>query len=144
MDALPVLLLVLIVALAGYDLRRRRLPNGATLPLLLAGIILGMPGAVETWLGCWLLFAGWRSGALGGGDAKLWMALLWLAPLASSRITGRDALLAMAACLASSGLVQVLFRAVRGGALVGVRGPGAWRAVPFALWLLAAGLELPR
>jgi Flp pilus assembly protein protease CpaA len=137
--ALHLLLLALVISLAAYDLDRRRLPNGATLPLLLAGILLGLPGAVETWLGCVLLFSGWRFGALGGGDAKLWMALLWLAPLANSRITGRDALLAMAACQAASAFLQVLFRAVRGRPLAGVQGPGAWRAVPFALWLLAAG-----
>ena len=139
MRALPLLLLVLVISLAAFDLDRWRLPNGATLPLLLAGILLGLPGAVETWLGCVLLFAGWRYGALGGGDAKLWMALLWLAPLASSRITGREALLAMAACLAASAFLQVLYRALRGRLLASVQGPGAWRAVPFALWLLVAG-----
>lgn len=139
MCALPLLLLVLVVALAAYDLRARRLPNGATLPLLLAGVLLGLPGAIETWLGCLLLYSGWRVGALGGGDAKLWMALLWLAPVASSRVTGGVAVLVMAACLAASALVQVIFRAARGRPLAGVQGPGAWRAVLFALWLLAAG-----
>ena len=139
MDAQRVLLLALVIGLAVYDWRRQRLPNRATFPLLLAGLLLGFPGRIETWLACLLLYTGWRMGAWGGGDAKLWMALLWLAPLTSPRLTGSTAFLAMAVCLTASALGQVLYRAARGPALVGVRGPGAWRAVPFALWLLVAG-----
>jgi Flp pilus assembly protein protease CpaA len=139
MDAPRVLLLALVIGLAVYDWRRRRLPNEATLLLLSAGLFLGFPGVFETWLGCLLLYTGWQMGAWGGGDAKLWMALLWLAPLASPWVTGGAALLAMAISLTVSALGQVLCRALRDQALVGVRGPGAWRAVPFALWLLVAG-----
>jgi Flp pilus assembly protein protease CpaA len=123
-----------LVVLALYDLRTQRVPNWVTLPLLLTGLVLHFPGAPETWLGCLLLFSAWRFGGLGGGDAKLWMALLWLVP---RNLAGR-ATLAMAAALLLTASAQALWRKLRGRPMWGVRGPGAWRVLPFGLWLLVA------
>jgi Flp pilus assembly protein protease CpaA len=129
---MTIFLLILVVSLALYDFRTRRVPNWATLPLLAAGLVRHFPGGLETWLGCLLLFSAWHFGVLGGGDAKLWMALLWLVPFELAQ----PALLVMAAAFLLTALTQVCWRKLRGGPVWGVRSPGAWRAVPFALWLL--------
>ena len=125
-------LLLLSVGLAVFDWRWRRVPNRVTLLLLVAGPILHFPDTVETWLGCLLLFSSWRLGAMGGGDAKLWMALLWLTP---PELT-REGLLLLAGVLSVTALLQLAYRGLRKRRLRGIRGPGAWRALPFALWLL--------
>lgn len=83
-------LTLILFGLAVYDWRRERVPNVVALPLLLAAIALnGMrlivgeltegQGAllVLTWAGCLGL---WWMRALGGGDAKLVMALIGLFP----------------------------------------------------------------
>ena len=85
-------LAILVAGLVWFDQCQRRIPNWATLPLLAIFILLHWPGAPEIWLGCILLFLGWKSNWLGGGDAKLWMALLWAVPPEQGNI----ALLAMA------------------------------------------------
>ena len=114
-------------------MRTRRVPNWVTLPLLMTGLVLHFPGAPETWLGCLLLFSAWRFGAIGGGDAKLWMACLWLAPSELAQ----PALLVMALAFLFTATAQVFWRKLRRGPVRGVRSPGAWRVIPFALWLLA-------
>jgi Flp pilus assembly protein protease CpaA len=130
---MTILLLLLAVFLAIYDLRTQRVPNWATLPLLITGLMLHFPGAPGTWLGCLLLFSAWRFGVLGGGDAKLWMAFLWLAPSSLAQ----PAPLVMAAAFLLTASAQVFWRKLRGLPILGVRSPGAWRVIPFSLWLLA-------
>jgi Flp pilus assembly protein protease CpaA len=129
------LLLLLTVCLAVYDYRMKRVPNWVTLPLLLVGALLHFPGASETWLSCLLLFTAWRCRALAGGDAKLWMALLWLVPLDLAQ----PAALMMAGAFLVTSLVQLLWRKLHDRPVFGVCSPGAWRAVPFALWMVAVG-----
>ena len=129
------LLLILALCLTAYDARTQRVPNGVTLPLLSAGLVLHFPGVPVTWLACLLLFLAWNYGALGGGDAKLWMALLWLVPLERMQA----AVLVMAAVFLLTASTQVLWRIARGCPALGVRSPGVWRAIPFTLWLVAAG-----
>ncbi len=128
-----ILLLLLVLCLAAYDLRTLCVPNWVTLPLLMTGLVLHFPGALETWLGCLLLFSAWRFGMLGGGDAKLWMAFLWLAPVELAQL----ALLGMAVAFVLTASVQLFWRKLRGHPMWGMRSPGAWRVIPFALWLLA-------
>lgn len=83
-------LTLILFGLAIYDWRREQVPNAVVLPLLLATVALnGMrlmvgeltegQGAllVLTWAGCLGL---WWMRALGGGDAKLVMALIGLFP----------------------------------------------------------------
>ena len=127
-----IFLLLLAVFLAVYDIRTRNVPNWVTLPLLITGLMLQFPGAPETWLGCFLLFSAWRFGVLGGGDAKLWMAFLWLVPTNLAQ----PALLVMAIAFLLTASAQVVWRKLRGHPLWRMRSPGAWRVIPFALWLL--------
>lgn len=129
---MPLLLCLLTIALALYDLRTRRVPNSVTLLLLLAGITLHAPGTFETWLATALLFVFWHFGALGGGDAKLWMALLWLAPPE----VAHPAFFALFGVIFLTAIGQLLWRKGRGLPLTGHKTPGAWRAIPFAIWLV--------
>ena len=133
---IEVLLLSLVLCLAAYDARTQRVPNWVTLPLLFTGLLLRWPGLPITWLACLLLFSAWRFGALGGGDAKLWMALLWLVPLDLVQ----SAVLVMAVVFIMTAALQVLWRSIRRYPPWGVRSPGAWRTIPFALWLVAASM----
>ncbi len=147
------MLLALVILLSLHDLHRLRVPNWVTLPLMGIGLLWNFPGALETWLACLLLFAAWRAGWIGGGDAKLWMALLWLAPAAQAQ----TAALVMSGAFALTAMLQFLWRlwhscykfrpALRDslalGAntanvktpLTGVKSPGAWRTIPYAIWL---------
>jgi len=79
----------------------------------------------------------WRADRMGGGDAKLWMALLWLAPSGAEQA----AFVVMAASLVATGLLQLVWRKFRKQPATGVRGPSAWRTVPYAVWLFAALLR---
>jgi Flp pilus assembly protein protease CpaA len=124
-------LFVLCSGLAWFDFKTARIPNGVTLPLLLAGVWLQFPGSQEIWLASVLLFFGWRSRLLGGGDVKLWLALLWLAAPALDHPAA-----IMGAVWVGTGLVQLAWRVCRGLRLLGVRNPGAWRVLPYAACLV--------
>jgi leader peptidase (prepilin peptidase)/N-methyltransferase len=134
---LPVLLLLLAFALALYDFRTRRVPNWVTLPLLLTGMFVHAPGSLDTWLGTALLFAFWRFETLGGGDVKLWMALLWLVPIEWMQA----ALIVIGFALVGTALAQLLWRYVCGLPMFGVQSPGAWRVIPFVVWMLWMGIS---
>lgn len=126
-----ILLLVLTLALSIYDLSTRRVPNWVTFPLLLTGMFIHAPGTLETWLGTAILFAFWQFETLGGGDAKLWMALLWLAP----PILAHTAFFVLFGSMLLTALAQLLWRKLRRQPVTGVKTPGAWRVIPFAIWL---------
>lgn len=128
-------LMILTVALSIFDWQARRVPNCITLLLLATGIGLNFPGQPATWLGCTLLFIAWRSSVLGGGDAKLWMALLWLTPT----VYMAEGLLIVGGVWFGTGLLQLACRRLRRIPLTGRQTPGAWRTVPFAVWLLVVG-----
>ena len=128
-------LALLVAGLVWFDQQERRIPNWVTLPLLAVFILLNWPGAPETWLGCILLFLGWKSNWLGGGDAKLWMALLWAVPPDQ----GDTALLVIALSFLGTGLAQLAWRRFRKQHLTGRKAPAAWRAVPYVVWLLMIG-----
>jgi len=66
-----------------YDFRHRLIPNWATLPLLLVGLVLHFPAVLEVWTGSViiLLFGYLGGGRLGFGDVKLWLAYFWILPL---------------------------------------------------------------
>lgn len=139
------LLFVLIILVAMHDFRSGRIPNWVTLPLLGIGLISNFPSAslragpgalesgafVVTWLACLLLFLAWRAGWVGGGDAKLWMALLWLAPAALAQ----TAALVMSGTFILTALAQFLWRKITKRTLSGVKSYGAWRSIPYAIWL---------
>ncbi len=123
-------LLALTIAVSLYDLRRARVPNGVTLMLLTAGVILYFPGNANTWLITLMLFLAWRSSWMAAGDAKLWMALVWMLPGASPTL--------FFATFFVTGLLQLTLRKFKRQPLTGVRSPGAWRIIPFILWSMYA------
>lgn len=123
---ISLLLLVLVVSL--YDLRTGKVPNWVALPLLCVGVIANFPGTPERWLLSLLLYSAWYLEWMAAGDAKLWMALLWILP------NPRPA--AFFATLLITGLLQILVRKFKRQPLTGVRSPGAWRTIPFLLWSL--------
>ena len=129
---LPWLLVMLSISISLYDLRTKRIPNWVTLPLMVAGLIAHFPGTVELLLMCMALWLAWTMGWMGGGDAKLWMALLWMIP---SEWT-QEGIVAMLTILLITGLIQLLWRSVRKKPGIGIQNPGAWRTIPFAIWLV--------
>ena len=123
----PVLFLVIILV-SLYDLKYRKVPNWISLPLMFIGFILGFPGSPVLWIGSGFLFQAWMLGLIGGGDAKLWMGLLWcLFTFAGDRI-----LLVMSISLMITGLAQLLVRAIAQKKIeTGIKTPGAWRTLIF-------------
>ena len=132
------LLLALSIGIAAYDLRRGRVPNSVTLTLLLGGIVAHFPGSFEIWLGCALLYSTWRLGGMGGGDAKLWMGMLWLVPPSLADM----AVSMMVVSFLTTASLQMAWRKLKNQPLIGIRSPGAWRALPFAVWLLVSGVNV--
>ena len=124
-------LAMLVAGLVWFDQRTQRIPNGVTLPLLAIFMLLHWPGVPETWFGCVLLFLGWKNNWLGGGDAKLWLALLWAVPPEQ----GQAALLAMALSFLLTSVVQIMWRRVRAQPVTGQQAPAAWRVLPYVVWL---------
>jgi len=106
--------------------------------LLLGGMIAYFPGAFETWLGCALLFVTWRLEGMGGGDAKWWMGLLWLVPPHQ----GVAAISMMVLSFLITASLQMAWRKLKNQPLIGIHSPGAWRALPFAAWLLLSGVHV--
>ncbi len=125
---LIILLLMLIIAVSLYDLRAGRVPNGVTLPILAAGLIVNFPGTASLWLLSLILYSAWQLGWMAGGDAKLWLAVLWLLPDSTP--------LMVFATFFITGLLQLILRKLKRQPLTGTRSPGAWRAIPFLLWSL--------
>lgn len=123
------LLFFVIFLLSLYDLKYRTVPNWVSLPLMLVGfIIAGFPGNPVLWIGSVFIFQAWRLGVIGGGDAKLWIGLLWCL----FSFAGEGILVVMSASLVITGLAQLAVRAfTRNKVETGIKTPGAWRAVVF-------------
>lgn len=117
------------LALSLYDLRTRRIPNWATLPLILAGLAAHFPGAPDIWFASLGLFLAWSTGWMGAGDAKLWIAQLWALPVEMST----QALPLMFLTFFLTGLVQLAWRLIRKQPVTNLLTPGAWRTIPFLL-----------
>jgi Flp pilus assembly protein protease CpaA len=127
-----ILLFLAVVLVSLYDLKFRRVPNWVSLPLMLAGIIACFPGTPTLWIGSAFIFQAWKLGMIGGGDAKLWIGLLWcLFPFAEERI-----LLMMSISLLATGLAQMIVRSLSARMLrIGIKTPGVWRTVVFMGYL---------
>jgi Flp pilus assembly protein protease CpaA len=124
--------LLYTLTLSLYDLRTGKVPNRATLPVLIAGLIAHSPGTLPVWIACLFVFFAWHYHQMGAGDAKLWMALFWASPPDQSA----DIPLILFASLLATALIQLLFRKLAGRPLSGQRSPAAWRTIPFILWSL--------
>ena len=117
----------LVILLSLYDLKCRMIPNWVTLPLVVLGLYMSFPGNPITWVASAFIFSAWKSGFMGGGDAKLWIGLLWC--LSSS---GDNVVIWMCMALTLTGVAQIAVRALSQKRFaVGVRTAGAWRAVVF-------------
>lgn len=128
----------LVIYAALVDLRTRRVPNALTAPLLVAGALVhawawteDFPTALLMALG---LFVAWGYGLMGGGDAKLWMALIFWTPPYEFRPQ------LFGAVMVATAVSQMAWRYVRRRTAVGVRAPAAWRAVPYAGIVLALAM----
>jgi Flp pilus assembly protein protease CpaA len=125
----PLLLFFVVVVTAIYDLKYRKVPNWLTLPLMLIGFsIVGLPGNFVVWIGSAFVFQAWKLGMIGGGDAKLWVGLLWCL----FYFAGEQVLLIMCVTLLVTGLAQIIIRAlIKKKIEIGIKVPGVWRAVVF-------------
>ena len=120
-------LFALVILISLYDLKYRKIPNWVTWPLMLLGLYVSFPGNPIIWIASSLIFSAWRSGFMGGGDAKLWIGLLWC--LSSF---GDNVVIWMFIALMLTGVIQIAVRALSQKRLaVGVKTAGAWRAVVF-------------
>lgn len=117
----------LIVLISLYDLKYRKIPNWITLPLMLLGLYVNFPGNPIIWIASSFIFSAWKSGFMGGGDAKLWIGLLWC--LSSF---GDGVVVLMFVALMLTGIAQIVARALSQKRFaVGFKTAGAWRAVVF-------------
>jgi Flp pilus assembly protein protease CpaA len=120
-------LLIYVSAISLYDLHTRRIPNWYTYPILLAGLIAHFPGQMDLWVASLVLVAAWARGAVGAGDTKLWLALLWALPVGfASHVVPLTFLSFLLTALS-----QFLWRAIRQQPLTEQRTPAAWRTIPF-------------
>ena len=117
----------LVIVLSLYDLKYRRIPNWITLPLMLVGLFASFPGNPILWIASAMIFSAWKSGFMGGGDAKLWIGLLWC--LYSFT---QNTVILMFTALMVTAIAQLLVRFLSTKKLsVGFSTAGAWRAVVF-------------
>ena len=122
------LLFSVIILVSLYDLKYHKVPNQISLPLMLMGFITGFPGNPALWIGSVFIFQAWMLGLIGGGDAKLWVGLLWCL----FSFAGESILLVMSISLMVTGLAQILVRAItRKKIETGIKTPGAWRTIVF-------------
>jgi leader peptidase (prepilin peptidase)/N-methyltransferase len=117
----------LVILISLYDLKYSKIPNWITLPLMLLGLYASFPGDPILWIASCFLFSAWKFGFMGGGDAKLWIGLLWC--LSSF---GDSVAVLMFAALMLTGLAQIFIRSLSPKKVViGFKTAGAWRAVVF-------------
>ena len=122
------LLFSVIILVSLYDLKYHKVPNWISLPLVLIGFIVGFPGSPALWIGSIFIFQAWRLGLIGGGDAKLWVGLLWCL----FTFVGERILLVISISLMITGLAQILVRALtRKKVDIGIKTAGAWRTIVF-------------
>ena len=126
------LLAVVTLGAMAFDFQHKRIPNTVTITLLLGFMLINWPGEPDVWMGCFLLFTCWQMGWMGGGDAKLWMALLWATPPSAATLS----LWVMAVSFALTGLGQITWRKWRNTAPTGVQSPGSWRTSPYLTWII--------
>jgi Flp pilus assembly protein protease CpaA len=97
--------------------------------LIIAGMIAHFPGHTDLWLVCLMLFSAWSGGWMSAGDVKLWMAVLWALP----DVNISSLILLVFLCFLFTGIVQMLWRFIRGQTITGTKTPAAWRTIPFLL-----------
>ncbi len=120
-------LFALVILISLYDLKYRKIPNWVTLPLMLLGLYVGFPGNPLIWIGSSFIFSAWKFGFMGGGDAKLWIGLLWC--LSSF---GDGVVIWMFVAFMLTGVAQIVVRVLsQKRVAIGFKTAGAWRTVVF-------------
>jgi Flp pilus assembly protein protease CpaA len=120
-------LFTLVILISLYDFKYRKIPNWITLPLILLGLYVSFPGNPLIWIASAFVFSAWKFGFMGGGDAKLWIGLLWCLPS-----FGEGVAIVMFVALMLTGVAQIIVRALSQRRVsIGLKTPGAWRAVVF-------------
>ena len=120
-------LFALVILISLYDLKYRKIPNWVTLPLILLGLYVSFPGDPIIWIASSFIFSAWKFGYMGGGDAKLWIGLLWC--LSSF---GDNVVIWMFIALMATGGAQIVVRILsQKRVAIGFKTAGAWRAVVF-------------
>ena len=120
-------LFALVILISLYDLKYHKIPNWVTLPLMLLGLYVSFPGNPVIWIASSFIFSAWKFRFMGGGDAKLWIGLLWC--LSSF---GDNVVIWMFAALMLTGVAQIVVRALsQKRVAIGFRTAGAWRTVVF-------------
>lgn len=122
-------LLTFVLTVSIYDLRTHRIPNWCTIPLMITGLILHLPGRAELWLASFFLFTAWVNHSMGAGDAKLWLGLIWALPVEFSSQT----FLILCIVFVGTALLQIAWRLARKQRTIEVLAPAAWRTIPFVL-----------
>jgi Flp pilus assembly protein protease CpaA len=128
-------LLGLTIFISLYDFRHARIPNWVTIPLFIIGLIFNSPHPIGIYVLLGSFWIAWKLGWMGGGDAKLWMALIVTLP------SGYQMLWTIPLVLFATGALQLLWRRIRGMPLTGVRSPGAWRTLVYLLVILIQELH---
>jgi Flp pilus assembly protein protease CpaA len=126
-EMMLLVLFALVILISLYDLKYRKVPNWITLPLILLGLYVSVPGDPILWIASCFLFSAWKFGFMGGGDAKLWIGLLWCLSSFEDSV-----IVLMFAALMLTGAAQILVRALSQKRMAtGFKTAGAWRAVVF-------------
>ncbi|MBC8334578.1 MAG: prepilin peptidase [Anaerolineales bacterium] len=128
-------LLSLTAFVSLYDLHHARIPNWATIPLLILGLIANSPHPLGIYIILLSFWIAWKLGWMGAGDAKLWMGLIVSLPAAYQMLW------AIPLVFFATAALQLLWRKVRGKTLAGVRSPGAWRTPVYMLVILVQELH---
>jgi len=128
-------LLGLTIFISLYDFRHARIPNWVTIPLFIIGLIFNSPHPIGIYVLLGSFWIAWKLGWMGGGDAKLWMALIVTLP------SGYQMLWTIPLVLFATGALQLLWRKIRGMPLTGIRSPGAWRTLVYLLVILIQELH---
>jgi prepilin signal peptidase PulO-like enzyme (type II secretory pathway) len=138
-----------------YDFRTRRIPNWATFPVIISGLIAHFPGTATLWVSTVFIIAvGFVKQStvqsifapiksiiplpaphgyiMGMGDVKLWLACIWAIPA----VLVPRAVLAMILGWILMSLVSMAVQTARHEHKLGVQSPVAWASLLFSVILL--------
>ena len=129
MFALPTWLLLIFLAGLLYgayiDFKTMRVPNYITLSLLALATIYRFPNySPDTLLFVFLVFLAWKSGFLGGADAKLWMsaAVLW---------NTQTGIIAAGLSMLITSLIVLALAKLKNNYQPFTKRAGAWKVIPY-------------
>jgi len=134
---LILILLLLTFFVSIYDFYFRKVPNWVTLPILASGVIAHFPGTLIVVFSSVLFILFWFffEGRIGGGDVKLWLALLWALPLS---VSDQNAFFMFAIILFTSGIQILLKRRKSLASVEYIAWPAAWKTAVYMLLIFVS------